>query len=86
MICAFRQYHGSPVRIGIVSQCYREMGRVPDDHIRLRDILHHTHGRHLALFLPNPSLDLRIALRLLILFLDFLLAHAQILLILPPLV
>ena len=86
MIGAFRKNHRSPVGIGIISKGYRKMGGISDDHICLRDILHHTHGRHLALFLPDPSFDLRIALCLLILVLDFLFTHAQILLILPPLV
>ena len=62
------------------------MRRVRDDDVRLRHFLHHAAHGHLALFLANLALDLRIAFRLLELILDFLLRHHQVLRRLPFLI
>ena len=70
----------------MVSQRYSHMGRVSDDHVRPRHLLHHSGLGHLALQLLDPPLDLGIALCLFVLFLDLLLAHAHLLFIVPPLV
>ena len=62
------------------------MRRVRDDDVRLRHFLHHACHCHLPLLLPDLPLDLRIALGLLHLILDFLFRHLEILRRLPVLV
>ena len=62
------------------------MGRVSDDHVGLGHLLHHAPLCHLPLVLLDLALDLRVALSLLVFLLDLLLAHAQLTLVVPPLV
>ncbi|MNP52765.1 hypothetical protein D3C76_1471770 [compost metagenome] len=61
------------------------MGRVGDDHIRLRDRRHHPPLRSLALQLANALLDLGLALGILVFVAHFLLGHQQLLVRLPEL-
>ena len=62
------------------------MGRVTDDHVCARNLLHHPLLGPAALDLLDLALDLGIALSLFVLLLDLLLAHAQLPLVVPPLV
>ena len=60
----------------LIAQGHREVGWVADNHIRLGHLLHHPLLGHGALHLANPAFDLRVAFRLFIFFLNFLLKGA----------
>ena len=62
------------------------MGGVPDHHVRLWHLLHHSGLSHFPLGLLDLSLDFRISLCLLELLLDLLFGHPDLPLIVPPLV
>ena len=66
------------VRLAI-DQRHREMGRIGDDDVRSRHLRHHACPRHCLLLLTNARLDLRVAIRLLVLTLDLFETHAQLL-------
>ena len=62
------------------------MGGVPDHHVRLWHLLHHSGLSHFPLGLLDLSLDFRISLCLLELLLDLLFGHPDLPLIVPPLI
>ena len=84
-ILSLGQHHRSR-HAGLILQCHGKVGRVGDDDIRLGHFLHHSGHGHLTLLLTDLSLDLGITFLLLEFFLDLLLAHLQILGILPFLI
>ena len=62
------------------------MRRVTDDHIRIRNCLHHPVPCPASLQISDFSFDLRISLRLLELLFQFLLGHPDLFLIIPSLI
>ncbi len=71
--------------VALVAQRDGEVRGVGDDHGRARHVLHHAPHRHLALHLADAAAQLRVALALLVLVLDLLLAHPQVALVLRAL-
>lgn len=84
--CPFASTMGAGVPIRLVAQSHREMGGVPDHHVRLWHLLHHSGLSHFPLGLLDLSLDFRISLCLLELLLDLLFGHPDLPLIVPPLI
>jgi hypothetical protein len=62
------------------------VGRVGDHDVGLGDVLHHPPARRLDLEAPDLRLHFRASLALLVLLLDLLFAHLQVLVVLPALV
>ena len=85
-ILAFGHHDRRAHVLAIVAQRNREVRRVGDDHIGGRHVRHHPLFGDGALPRPDAGLQLRIALRLLALLLDLLLAHFELLLVLPALI
>ena len=86
IILSLCQHHRSRAFFRIIFQGNRKMRRVPYNHIRLRNTLHHPAHSHLSLDSADSAFDLRISFCHLIFVLDFLLGHLQIALIVPSLV
>ena len=86
LVLPLGQYHRGRVLVRAVAEGHREVGGVSDDHIGLRYLLHHPGLGHLPLCLLDLALDLGIALHLLEFLFDLLLGHADLPLVLPPLV
>ncbi|MNH23233.1 hypothetical protein D3C79_831220 [compost metagenome] len=80
-----QQQRRRPALLRVVLQRHRIVRRVGDDHVRLRHRGHHAPLRCFALQLANTLLDLRLALRVLVLVTHFLLGHLHFLVRLPQL-
>ena len=86
LVLSLCQDNGRPIRLRAVAQRHCKVRRVSDNHICLWHLLHHTGLGHPALHFFDLSLDLGIAFHLFVFLFDLLFGHAQLPLIVPPLV
>ena len=80
------QDNGGVIPLRLVAQRHGKVGGVSDDHIRAGDLLHHAPLGPLPLNLLDFPLYLGVAFHLLVFFLDLLLGHLHLPLIVPLLV
>ncbi len=84
-IGAFGDDLGGAHRFGVILECHRKVRRVGHDHIGSRHSLADALHRKLTSHARSTLLDERIAFHAFHFFLDLLLGHAQVLVVLPAL-
>ena len=77
IVLAFGEHARRRHAFHLVADGHRVMGGIHDDGGGVGDFLHHVAARQIALDAPDAPLDLRIALGFLQLVANFLLGHAQ---------